>query len=75
MSIELHPKILAGGRKDPEILVWDVRNPGQLYSSLRRKADTNQGPDVNFWNVICDEDINERQAKIVSSALYDIETR
>ena len=35
-------KILAGGRKDPEILVWDVRNPGQLYSSLRRKADTNQ---------------------------------
>ena len=22
--------------------MWDVRNPGQLYSSLRRKADTNQ---------------------------------
>ena len=36
-------KILAGGRKDPEILVWDVRNPGHLYASLRRKADTNQG--------------------------------
>ena len=41
-------KILAGGRKDPEILVWDVRNPGQLYSSLRRKADTNQGSAVSF---------------------------
>ena len=24
-------KLLAGGRKDKEILVWDMRNPGKAY--------------------------------------------
>merc|ERR1719210_1962497 len=35
-------KLCAGGRKDDEILVWDLRNPGQLYSVLRRRVGTNQ---------------------------------
>ncbi len=35
-------KLLVGGRRDPEVLVWDMRNPGRLYASLRREAATNQ---------------------------------
>ncbi len=35
-------KLLAGGRKDHEISVWDMRNPGELYAVLRRSVDTNQ---------------------------------
>ena len=27
-------KLLAGGRKDDEILVWDMRNPGRYISKL-----------------------------------------
>ena len=35
-------KLLAGARKDDQILVWDMRNPGTLYTTLRRTVDTNQ---------------------------------
>ena len=35
-------KLVAGGRKDCELLVWDMRNPGQLYSTLTRQVSTNQ---------------------------------
>merc|ERR1712029_39215 len=35
-------KLCAGGRKDDEILVWDLRNPGRLYTVLDRKVETNQ---------------------------------
>ena len=35
-------KLLAGSRKDDDILVWDMRNPGQLFAKLHRKVDTNQ---------------------------------
>ncbi|XP_069799054.1 telomerase Cajal body protein 1 [Dendropsophus ebraccatus] len=34
--------IFSGGRKDPEILCWDVRHPGQVLTSLRRNVTTNQ---------------------------------
>ena len=35
-------KLLAGSRKDDDILVWDMRSPGQLFAKLHRKVDTNQ---------------------------------
>merc|ERR1712223_270867 len=35
-------KLLAGGRKDNEILIWDMRNPGQLYAILHREVNNNQ---------------------------------
>ena len=35
-------KLLAGARKDDEISVWDMRNPGTLYSTLNRTVQTNQ---------------------------------
>ena len=34
--------LLAGGRKDNEILVWDLRNPGELLAVLQRIVQTNQ---------------------------------
>ncbi|XP_068128185.1 telomerase Cajal body protein 1 [Hyperolius riggenbachi] len=34
--------IFSGGRKDPEILCWDVRHPGQILSSFKRAVATNQ---------------------------------
>ncbi|XP_040271158.1 telomerase Cajal body protein 1 isoform X2 [Bufo bufo] len=34
--------VFSGGRKDPEILCWDVRHPGQVLTSLRRSVTTNQ---------------------------------
>ncbi|XP_053319884.1 telomerase Cajal body protein 1 [Spea bombifrons] len=34
--------IFSGGRKDPEILCWDVRHPGKVLSTLRRTVSTNQ---------------------------------
>ncbi|XP_073510578.1 telomerase Cajal body protein 1 [Phyllobates terribilis] len=34
--------VFSGGRKDPEILCWDVRHPGQVLTSLRRNVTTNQ---------------------------------
>ena len=35
-------KLVVGGRKDPEILIWDMRNPGQLFAVLNRRVETNQ---------------------------------
>lgn len=35
-------KLYTGGRKDPEILCWDIRNPGKIIYSLRRSVTTNQ---------------------------------
>ncbi|XP_072006038.1 telomerase Cajal body protein 1 [Engystomops pustulosus] len=34
--------VFSGGRKDPEILCWDVRHPGKVLTSLRRDVSTNQ---------------------------------
>ncbi len=55
-------KVLAGGRKDSEILVWDMRNPGSLYCSLKRVATTNQR--VYF-------DVDPRRPDLVASANTD----
>ncbi|XP_076363186.1 telomerase Cajal body protein 1 homolog isoform X2 [Tachypleus tridentatus] len=35
-------KLYTGGRKDPNIFCWDLRNPGQVLCSLRRLVTTNQ---------------------------------
>nr|CAG4643987.1 EOG090X06W9 [Lepidurus arcticus] len=35
-------KLFSGGRKDSEILGWDLRNPGQILHVLQRSVDTNQ---------------------------------
>ncbi|XP_045201008.2 telomerase Cajal body protein 1-like [Mercenaria mercenaria] len=35
-------KLYSGGRKDNEILCWDMRNPGQILFSLLRTVITNQ---------------------------------
>nr|CAG4647080.1 EOG090X06W9 [Megafenestra aurita] len=32
----------SGGRKDPEILCWDLRNPGHVLYTMRRTVETNQ---------------------------------
>ncbi|XP_077986818.1 telomerase Cajal body protein 1-like [Glandiceps talaboti] len=34
--------LYSGGRKDPEILCWDLRNPGVVLYKMVRNADTNQ---------------------------------
>ncbi|XP_060781268.1 telomerase Cajal body protein 1 isoform X2 [Neoarius graeffei] len=34
--------LYTGARKDPEILCWDLRDPGQVLFSLRRNVSTNQ---------------------------------
>lgn len=34
--------LYTGGRKDPEILCWDLRRPGTLLATLAREAATNQ---------------------------------
>ncbi|BES98008.1 Hypothetical protein NTJ_10824 [Nesidiocoris tenuis] len=34
--------LFSGGRMDPEILCWDLRNPGQVLHVLPRVMDTNQ---------------------------------
>ncbi|XP_061664479.1 telomerase Cajal body protein 1 [Syngnathoides biaculeatus] len=34
--------LYTGGRKDPEILCWDIREPGQVVFSLARNVATNQ---------------------------------
>ncbi|XP_067117581.1 telomerase Cajal body protein 1 [Osmerus mordax] len=34
--------LYTGGRKDPEILCWDLRDPGKVLFSLKRNVDTNQ---------------------------------
>ncbi|XP_019616447.1 PREDICTED: telomerase Cajal body protein 1-like [Branchiostoma belcheri] len=35
-------RLYSGGRKDPEILCWDMRNPGTVLFSLKRDVVTNQ---------------------------------
>ncbi|GAB1605481.1 telomerase Cajal body protein 1 isoform X1 [Argonauta hians] len=35
-------KIFSGGRKDPEILCWDLRNPGRILCVAPRQVETNQ---------------------------------
>ncbi|KAJ8246838.1 hypothetical protein GJAV_G00255950 [Gymnothorax javanicus] len=35
-------RLYTGGRKDPEILCWDLRDPGQILFSLNRNVATNQ---------------------------------
>nr|CAG4651854.1 EOG090X06W9 [Triops cancriformis] len=35
-------KLFSGGRKDNEILGWDLRNPGKILHVLQRTVDTNQ---------------------------------
>jgi len=35
-------KLLAGGRKDNEILCWDLRQPGMVLFTLQREVNTNQ---------------------------------
>eukprot|EP00058_Branchiostoma_floridae_P007867 XP_002593355.1 hypothetical protein BRAFLDRAFT_277111 [Branchiostoma floridae] len=35
-------RLYSGGRKDPEILCWDMRNPGTVLFSLKREVVTNQ---------------------------------
>lgn len=32
----------SGGRKDGEIIGWDLRNPGQVLFSMKRTVETNQ---------------------------------
>ncbi|XP_072114543.1 telomerase Cajal body protein 1 [Mobula birostris] len=34
--------LYSGGRKDPEILCWDIRQPGKVLFSMLRSATTNQ---------------------------------
>lgn len=34
--------LYTGGRKDPEILCWDLREPGNVVFSLKRNVSTNQ---------------------------------
>ncbi|GAB6019862.1 Telomerase Cajal body protein 1 [Chamberlinius hualienensis] len=35
-------KLYSGGRKDAEILCWDLRNPGVILSVFKREVSTNQ---------------------------------
>lgn len=35
-------KLLSGGRKDSEIICWDMRNPGTVLFSVQRNVTTNQ---------------------------------
>ncbi|CAI9611108.1 unnamed protein product [Staurois parvus] len=43
--------IFSGGRKDPEILCWDIRHPGKILCSLKREVVTNQRIyfDMEMW--------------------------
>ncbi|KAG8430610.1 hypothetical protein GDO86_020308 [Hymenochirus boettgeri] len=34
--------VFSGGRKDPEILGWDIRYPGRVLASFKRNVTTNQ---------------------------------
>jgi WD40 repeat protein len=43
--IEFSPdgtKLLSGGRKDSEVICWDIRNPGAVLFSVQRNVTTNQ---------------------------------
>ncbi|XP_021939349.1 telomerase Cajal body protein 1 isoform X2 [Zootermopsis nevadensis] len=35
-------KLLSGGRKDSEVICWDIRNPGTVLFSVQRDVATNQ---------------------------------
>ena len=35
-------KLLSGGRKDSEIICWDIRNPGSVLFTVKREVATNQ---------------------------------
>lgn len=35
-------RLYSGARKDPEILCWDLRNPGQVLFTVKRTLETNQ---------------------------------
>ncbi|KAK6195388.1 hypothetical protein SNE40_000832 [Patella caerulea] len=35
-------KLYSGGRKDPEILCWDLRNPSKILLTMKREVETNQ---------------------------------
>lgn len=35
-------RLYSGGRKDPEILCWDIRNPGEVLFTIQRTVETNQ---------------------------------
>nr|CAG4645552.1 EOG090X06W9 [Lynceus sp. MCZ IZ 141354] len=35
-------KLYSGGRKDPEILCWDLRSPGKILYNFQREVATNQ---------------------------------
>ncbi|KAJ9591397.1 hypothetical protein L9F63_002003 [Diploptera punctata] len=35
-------KLLSGGRKDSEIICWDIRNPGNILFTVKREVATNQ---------------------------------
>ncbi|CAH1781527.1 unnamed protein product [Owenia fusiformis] len=35
-------RLYSGGRKDPEILCWDMRNPGKILFTIERNVTTNQ---------------------------------
>ncbi|KAG7465300.1 hypothetical protein MATL_G00174900 [Megalops atlanticus] len=35
-------RLYTGGRKDPEVLCWDLRDPGRVLFSLKRSVTTNQ---------------------------------
>lgn len=43
--IEFSPdgtKLVSGGRKDSEVICWDIRNPGTVLFSVQRNVTTNQ---------------------------------
>ena len=35
-------RLYSGGRKDPEVLCWDLRNLGRIMFSMQRNVTTNQ---------------------------------
>ncbi len=35
-------KLACGGRKDDDIIIWDMRFPGSIFANLKRQITTNQ---------------------------------
>jgi len=46
-------KLLAGGRKDKEILVWDLRNPGKSLTLLLMMSGHFSMPSTIFLTLKC----------------------